>query len=145
MALLPPALLRQYVSESPAVVAALGLLCVGGEALHPRDFFAAERIMKGKLINCYGPTENTVISTSFVLTKDEKYTNGVPIGRALSNSGAYVMDPELQPVPLGVIGELVVTGDGVARGYTDPQRNIGRFVSVEIAGKKVKAYRTGDY
>ncbi|EFQ91552.1 hypothetical protein PTT_11585, partial [Pyrenophora teres f. teres 0-1] len=55
------------------------------------------------------------------------------------------MDPELQPVPLGVIGELVVTGDGVARGYTDPQRNIGRFVSVEIAGKKVKAYRTGDY
>ncbi|KAL7773083.1 hypothetical protein CFE70_003047 [Pyrenophora teres f. teres 0-1] len=145
MALLPPALLRQYVSESPAVVAALGLLCVGGEALHPRDFFAAERIMKGKLINCYGPTENTVISTSFVLTKDEKYTNGVPIGRALSNSGAYVMDPELQLVPLGVIGELVVTGDGVARGYTDPQRNISRFVSVEIAGKKVKAYRTGDY
>ncbi|KAK1912718.1 hypothetical protein P3342_004654 [Pyrenophora teres f. teres] len=125
MAVLTPALFRQYTSESPAVVAALGLLC--------------------KLINCYGPTENTGISTSFVLTKDEKYTNGVPIGRALSNSGAYVMDPELQPVPLGVIGELVVTGDGVARGYTDPQRNIGRFVSVEIAGKKVKAYRTGDY
>ncbi|CAE7020751.1 Nonribosomal peptide synthetase 3 [Pyrenophora teres f. teres] len=145
MAVLTPALFRQYTSESPAVVAALGLLCVGGEALHPRDFFAAERIMKGKLINCYGPTENTGISTSFVLTKEEKYTNGVPIGRALSNSGAYVMDPELQLVPLGVIGELVVTGDGVARGYTDPQRNISRFVSVKIAGKQVKAYRTGDY
>ncbi|KAK1912605.1 hypothetical protein P3342_004541 [Pyrenophora teres f. teres] len=145
MAVLTPALFRQYVLESPAVVAALGLLCVGGEALHPRDFFAAERIMKGKLINCYGPTENTGISTSFVLTKDEKYTNGVPIGRALSNSGAYVMNSQLQLVPLGVIGELIVTGDGVARGYTDTQRNIGRFVSVEIAGKKVKAYRTGDY
>ncbi|EFQ94086.1 hypothetical protein PTT_08344, partial [Pyrenophora teres f. teres 0-1] len=145
MAVLTPALFRQYVLESPAVVAALGLLCVGGEALHPRDFFAAERILKGKLINCYGPTENTGISTSFVLTKDEKYTNGVPIGRALSNSGAYVMNSQLQLVPLGVIGELIVTGDGVARGYTDTQRNIGRFVSVEIAGKKVKAYRTGDY
>ncbi|CAA9959472.1 Nonribosomal peptide synthetase 3 [Pyrenophora teres f. maculata] len=145
MAVLTPALFRQYVLESPAVVAALGLLCVGGEALHPRDFFAAERIMKGKLINCYGPTENTGISTSFVLTKDEKYTNGVPIGRALSNSGAYVMDTQLQLVPLGVMGELVVTGDGVARGYTDPQRNIGRFVSIEIAGKNFKAYRTGDY
>ncbi|KAG9191728.1 ATP-binding cassette, subfamily B (MDR/TAP), member 1 [Alternaria panax] len=145
MAMLTPALFRQYIADSPAVVAALSMLCVGGEALHPRDFFAAEKIMKGKLINCYGPTENTGISTSFVLTKDEKYTNGVPIGRALSNSGAYVMDPHQQLVPLGVIGELVVTGDGVARGYTDSRRNIGRFVSVEIAGEKVKAYQTGDY
>ncbi|KAL7780721.1 hypothetical protein CFE70_010747, partial [Pyrenophora teres f. teres 0-1] len=47
--------------------------------------------------------------------------------------------------PLGVVGELVVTGDGLARGYTDPARNIDRFVSVEIGGKTVRAYRTGDY
>ncbi|KAH5617621.1 hypothetical protein HBI23_252310 [Parastagonospora nodorum] len=145
MAVLTPALFRHYVSELPAVIAALGMLCVGGEALHPQDFFAAEGFMRGKLINCYGPTENTGISTSFVLTKDEKYTNGVPIGRALSNSGAYVMDSYLRLVPLGVIGELVVTGDGVARGYIDPQHDIGRFISVEIRGKRIKAYRTGDF
>jgi non-ribosomal peptide synthetase component F len=45
--------------------------------------------------------------------------NGVPIGRAVSNSGAYIMDPQEQLVPVGVMGELVVTGDGLARGYTD--------------------------
>ncbi|KAK1914317.1 hypothetical protein P3342_007563 [Pyrenophora teres f. teres] len=73
------------------------------------------------------------------------YSNGIPIGRALSNSGAFVMDAKLQLVPLGVVGELVVTGDGLARGYTDPARNIDRFVSVEIGGKTVRAYRTGDY
>ncbi|CAE7020050.1 Destruxin synthetase [Pyrenophora teres f. teres] len=55
------------------------------------------------------------------------------------------MDAKLQLVPLGVVGELVVTGDGLARGYTDPARNIDRFVSVEIGGKTVRAYRTGDY
>ncbi|KAK1914272.1 hypothetical protein P3342_007518 [Pyrenophora teres f. teres] len=71
-----------------------------------------------------------------------RITNGVPIGRALSNSGAYVMDSGLRLVPLGVVGELVVTGDGLARGYTDPARNVDRFVSVEIGGKTVRAYRT---
>ncbi|EFQ92280.1 hypothetical protein PTT_10663, partial [Pyrenophora teres f. teres 0-1] len=55
------------------------------------------------------------------------------------------MDAKLRLVPLGVVGELVVTGDGLARGYTDPARNVDRFVLVEIGGKKVRAYRTGDY
>ncbi|KAK1914128.1 Nonribosomal peptide synthetase dtxS1 [Pyrenophora teres f. teres] len=55
------------------------------------------------------------------------------------------MDSGLRLVPLGVVGELVVTGDGLARGYTDPARNVDRFVSVEIGGKTVRAYRTGDY
>ncbi|EOA91164.1 uncharacterized protein SETTUDRAFT_65284, partial [Exserohilum turcica Et28A] len=99
----------------------------------------------GKIINGYGPTENTTFSTTFFLSKDEQYANGAPIGRALSNSGAYVMDLKQQLVPLGVVGELVVTGDGLARGYTDPERNINRFVTVEIGGETVKAYRTGDY
>lgn len=70
--------------------------------------------------------------------------DGVPIGTAISNSGAYVMDPQQRLVPLGVVGELVVTGDGLARGYTDPSRDEDRFVSVVIEGEQVRAYRTGD-
>ncbi|KAK1916800.1 hypothetical protein P3342_004355 [Pyrenophora teres f. teres] len=88
--------------------------------------------------------QKTTFST-IAIVKDHQYANGIPIGRALSNSGAFVMDAKLQLVPLGVVGELVVTGDGLARGYTDPARNIDRFVSVEIGGKTVRAYRTGDY
>ncbi|KAF2471468.1 uncharacterized protein BDR25DRAFT_368329 [Lindgomyces ingoldianus] len=145
MAVLTPALFRQYTLESSSIFATVEMLCVGGEAMYPRDYFAAERTLTGKLINCYGPTENTGISATFVLHKEEQFTNGVPIGRALSNSGAHVMDPEMRLVPLGVIGELVVTGDGLARGYTDPQRDIDRFVTVTVAGRRVRAYRTGDY
>ena len=54
------------------------------------------------------------------------------------------MDPNLRLVPIGVMGELVVTGDGLARGYTDPQLNDGRFVTINIGGESVRAYRTGD-
>nr|ARJ54910.1 nonribosomal peptide synthetase 8 [Curvularia lunata] len=145
MAVLTPALFRHYAQEATAVLTNLEMLCLGGEALHPRDASEALRLIPGKAVNCYGPTENTGISAIFVLTEEEHCVNGVPIGRALSNSGAHVMDPDLRLVPLGVIGELVVTGDGLARGYTDPERNIDRFVSVTIASQTVKAYRTGDF
>ncbi|KAM0309030.1 hypothetical protein ACHAPQ_012610, partial [Fusarium lateritium] len=54
------------------------------------------------------------------------------------------MDPNQQLVGLGVMGELVVTGDGVGRGYTKPELNKNRFIDVTIEGKTVRAYRTGD-
>ncbi|KAK1914163.1 hypothetical protein P3342_007409 [Pyrenophora teres f. teres] len=130
--------------QAPTLFTGLDMLCVGGE-VHLADLRAAEQYLTGKFVNGYGPTENTTFSTTFLVSKNEQYTNGVPIGRALSNSGAYVMDSGLRLVPLGVVGELVVTGDGLARGYTDPARNVDRFVSVEIGGKTVRAYRTGDY
>jgi hypothetical protein len=55
------------------------------------------------------------------------------------------MDSQQRIVPVGVFGELVVTGDGVARGYTDPERDVNRFITVSIGGVSVRAYRTGDY
>jgi non-ribosomal peptide synthetase component F len=56
------------------------------------------------------------------------FTNGVPIGRAINNSGAYVTNLNQQLVGIGVMGELVVTGDGLARGYFDPALNTNRFI-----------------
>ncbi|CAE7221046.1 Aureobasidin A1 biosynthesis complex [Pyrenophora teres f. teres] len=144
-AIMAPSLFRMYLAEAPGLYSELHMLCVGGEALHTNDLIAARHHLTGVLVNAYGPTENGVVSTIAIVLKDHQYSNGIPIGRALSNSGAFVMDAKLQLVPLGVVGELVVTGDGLARGYTDPARNIDRFVSVEIGGKTVRAYRTGDY
>ncbi|CAE7222192.1 Cyclosporine synthetase [Pyrenophora teres f. teres] len=140
-----PSLFRSYILQAPALFTGLDMLCVGGEAVHPADLVAAKQYLTGKFVNGYGPTENTTFSATFLISPEGQYANGIPIGRALSNSGAFVMDAKLQLVPLGVVGELVVTGDGLARGYTDPARNIDRFVSVEIGGKTVRAYRTGDY
>lgn len=145
-AFMTPSLFRTYVSQWPSVFAELDMLCLGGEALHPNDMVSIKMIETSKVVNGYGPTEITTFATSFLLSKDKQYVNGVPIGRAISsNAGVYVMDSKLQPVPLGVIGELVVTGDGLARGYTDPKRNIDRFVTVDIGNQTLKAYRTGDF
>ncbi|EFQ87504.1 hypothetical protein PTT_16983 [Pyrenophora teres f. teres 0-1] len=144
-AFIAPSLFRTYVAEAPGLYSEIDMLYVGGEALHPSDLVAVRQHLGGVLVHAYGPTENGVVSTIAIVFQDDEYANGIPIGRALSNSGAFVMDAKLRLVPLGVVGELVVTGDGLARGYTDPARNVDRFVLVEIGGKKVRAYRTGDY
>ncbi|CAG5186694.1 uncharacterized protein ALTATR162_LOCUS11674 [Alternaria atra] len=145
-AIFTPAILKYCIDESPSTVAVLDALYVAGDRADSRDLFVARRLMEGKAVtNAYGPTENSVISTIYSLCEGENCTNGVPIGRAISNSGAYVMDKHQRLAPLGVIGELVVTGDGLARGYTDPERNVDRFVNVKIQDRPVRAYRTGDY
>ncbi|KAK5991451.1 Nonribosomal peptide synthetase dtxS1 [Cladobotryum mycophilum] len=145
-AIFTPAILKTLLEQAPAAISPLEALYVAGDKADAEDLSTSRNIMKGNaVVNAYGPTENSVISTVYALPDEEKCTNGVPIGQAISNSGAYVMDTQQRLVPLGVVGELVVTGDGLARGYTDPQRNIDRFVTVTIKGKQVKAYRTGDY
>ncbi|KAH0592368.1 Nonribosomal Peptide Synthetase [Metarhizium humberi] len=144
-AIFTPALLKQYLIQCPPVIGALTALYVAGDRADSQDLFMAQGLMSGHVINAYGPTENSVISTLYCLQNGERCVNGVPIGKAISNSGAYVMDQQQKLVPLGVVGELVVTGDGLARGYTDPGRDIDRFVTVTIGHKRVKAYRTGDY
>ncbi|KAF5231321.1 hypothetical protein FANTH_13450 [Fusarium anthophilum] len=144
VALFPTAIFREYLRESPSIFQNLELLCVGGERFDTRDLKLALQVMSGTLANAYGPTENTTMSTVYFVPKGVEFVNGLPIGRAISNSGALVMDSCQRLVPLGTLGELVVTGDGLARGYTDSCLNQGRFVSVIIKGKQHKAYRTGD-
>ncbi|KAE8307969.1 hypothetical protein BDV41DRAFT_581920 [Aspergillus transmontanensis] len=143
-AVLTPAMLKQVLSQSPGVVAQLDTLIVGGDRADPKDMSMARALVASSVINAYGPTENTIVSTAYRISKDSECLNGVPIGRAIKNSGAYVMDQELRPVPPGVMGELVVVGDGLARGYTDPKRNTGLFITVTINGRSIRAYRTGD-
>ncbi|KAI9903483.1 hypothetical protein N3K66_000012 [Trichothecium roseum] len=140
-----PALFKRYTLENPDVVNNLRVLMVGGDRVDERDIYRARQTMRGQLINAYGPTENTGFSTYYCIRPDDEFTSGVPIGTSVSNSGAYVMDDRLRLVPLGVIGELVVTGDGLARGYSDSSLDEGRFVTISIDGRSVKAYRTGDY
>ncbi|KAL3952632.1 hypothetical protein ACCO45_012575 [Purpureocillium lilacinum] len=127
--MITPALLKQYLTGCPAALSQLSLL----------------QLIKGTVQTGYGPTENTGVSTIYTLpNQDARLSVDVPIGRTVSNSGAYVMDTQQQLVPLGVVGELAVTGDGLARGYIDPRDNVDRFVTVLIGGEECRAYRTGD-
>jgi amino acid adenylation domain-containing protein len=95
-----------------------------------------------RLVNGYGPTETTVIATSQDL--DAGSAAAPPIGRPLPNYQAYVLDPQLNPVPAGVTGELHIGGAGVARGYLNrPQLTEERFIPDPFrAGQRL--YKSGD-
>ncbi len=138
------ALLKQRLDEMPTIFSGLDLLLAGGETMKPQDASKARQSVRGTFCHVYGPTENTTFSTVYRMGPEELCVNGVPIGRAINNSGAFVMDSQQQVVPTGVMGELVVTGDGLARGYTEAELDRDRFVQVTVDGRRLKAYRTGD-
>ncbi|GHJ43206.1 hypothetical protein Cs7R123_05480 [Catellatospora sp. TT07R-123] len=140
-ALIPPTALATVPAETVRDgLPALRCLAVGGEACTTE---LVEDWAPGRsLINSYGPTEATVVSTW-----SEPLTPGaaVTIGRPILNSQAYVLDPALRPVPVGVTGELYVSGPGLARGYLGrPELTAQRFVANPFAGPGARMYRTGD-
>ncbi|KAF2462564.1 aureobasidin A1 biosynthesis complex [Lindgomyces ingoldianus] len=140
-------LLKQCLASYPDCLHGLKVLFVGADRVDSRDALQAQALVDGGaggVYDSYGPTENAVVSTLYKIDRHDPYVNGVPIGQAMSNSGAYIMDAHLQLVSTGVMGELVVTGDGLARGYTDSALDLNRFVDITIEGQKVRAYRTGD-
>nr|QEO74667.1 condensation domain-containing protein [uncultured bacterium] len=98
----------------------LRLVIIGGEkALRERVGQWRRRARpQTRLVNTYGPTESTIVATSYeVGAEEEEDAREVPIGRAVANAETYVLDRGLRPVPVGVAGELYVGGEGVARGY----------------------------
>jgi amino acid adenylation domain-containing protein len=91
-------------------------LLAGGDVLSPFHINRVRERYPGlKVINGYGPTENTTFSTTYLIGK--KYEVSIPIGKPIANSTAYIMDRYGYLQPVGIPGELVVGGDGVSRGY----------------------------
>src|SRR6185369_797172 len=101
-----------------------------------------------RLINGYGPTENTTFTCCHTLTEPGEVGDSVPIGRAISNTRVYVLDRADQPVAVGVAGELCAGGDGLARGYLGrPDLTAERFVPAPSGSGEppgARLYRTGD-
>ena len=118
----------------------LKILC-GGEAL-PRDL--AERLLPHceALWNLYGPTETTIWSAAWRVSPDTP----ILLGRPIANTRFYVLDRQLNPVPVGVPGELYIGGDGLARGYLDrPDLTSARFITDPFRpDSSGRLYRTGD-
>ncbi|MFF4032645.1 amino acid adenylation domain-containing protein [Streptomyces sviceus] len=114
----------------------------GGEVLPPE--LAADMLcVADRVVNGYGPTETTVYATVAEI-RDPKA--GVPIGRPIANAEVYVVDAAGLPVPVGVPGELLVGGKGVARGYLGlPELTAERFTAHPFsADPQARVYRTGD-
>jgi amino acid adenylation domain-containing protein len=101
-----------------------------------------------QIINHYGPTETTVGSLIRPLSgyESQKGAANIPIGRPIANTRVYVLDEQLQPVPVGMTGELYIAGEGVTAGYLgQPERTEERFLVDPFAGKaEARMYRTGD-
>src|SRR6202451_3937242 len=119
---------------------------LAGEALSPmlvKQVYAQETV--NKVFNLYGPSEDTTYSTWECLQRDELGA-GVAIGRPIANTQAYVLGPGMEAVAVGVVGELHLGGEGLARGYLDrPELTAERFVPnpfSQSGGERL--YRTGD-
>ncbi|HEV2149836.1 MAG TPA: amino acid adenylation domain-containing protein, partial [Longimicrobiaceae bacterium] len=141
------ALFHQIARETPEVFRTLRYLLVGGETADPAAFRAVLGAGgPGALLHVYGPTESTTFASWHPVDRVEERAAGVPIGRPLANTRLYVLDSRLEPVPVGVPGELYIGGEGLARGY--PGRGdltAERFVPCPFAPEPgARMYRTGD-
>ncbi|HEU5229109.1 MAG TPA: amino acid adenylation domain-containing protein, partial [Ktedonobacteraceae bacterium] len=96
------------------------------------------------LINGYGPTENTTFTCCHPMTEEEQVGSSVSIGRPIANTQVYLLDAHLQPVPIGIPGELYIGGDGLARGYLyRPGLTAEKFVPSPFSNGG-RLYKTGD-
>jgi predicted O-methyltransferase YrrM len=126
------------------------LAIVGSEKALPDSLVRWQRLVGDRIAWCnsYGPTETTVTASCFVPERQENWISAstVPIGRPISNVELYVLDPVLQPVPIGVAGELYIGGAGLARGYhRQPARTAEKFVPHTFSREPgARLYRTGD-
>jgi len=120
----------------------LRLMLTGGDKLN--DFPPTS--IPFTLVNNYGPTENTVVTTSVKITPDLLTEKAPPIGRPISNTQVYILDQYQQPVPIGIPGELYIGGSGLAKGYLNrPELTDSKFIANPFSQKlSDRLYKTGD-
>ncbi|MEW9701478.1 amino acid adenylation domain-containing protein [Paenibacillus sp. SI8] len=118
-------------------------LLTGGEAVSQLHAKKVLQQLDCQLIDVYGPTENTTYSTCFPIRDESEIQTNIPIGRPLKNNTAYILDRNLQLVPIGVPGELYLGGDGLALGYLNrPELSEETFIDHPFGPGKL--YKTGD-
>jgi amino acid adenylation domain-containing protein len=131
-------------SFSPSILPRQCLI-LGGEASSWNLIEQIQQQSNCQIFNHYGPTETTVGVLTYPVTNKET-TQTVPLGRPLANTQIYILDEQLQPVPIGVPGELYIGGTGIARGYLNqPELTAKRFIKNPFASEPTaRLYKTGD-
>lgn len=145
---LTSSLFNFVIDEKPEALKGVSQLLTGGEALsgdHVRR--ALELLPHTQLINGYGPTETTTFACCYPIPRhlDERLRS-VPIGRAIAHRHVHILDEQLNPVPVGMPGELHIGGDALARGYLNsPELTRERFIANPFDPRGGgRLYKTGD-
>lgn len=145
-------LTSQLATTGETLPLSIRLVIIGGEAALVETLNLWQNYVKNKLekppllINAYGPTEATVETTTCRLSELDLHekTSQLPIGKPITNLEVYVLDKYLQPVPIGVPGELYVGGAGLARGYLNRQELTAEKFIQNPWDKSQRLYKTGD-
>ncbi|MDD2797283.1 MAG: amino acid adenylation domain-containing protein [Bacteroidales bacterium] len=148
---LPTAFWRQIIAfdgyKNVANELAVRLTIIGGEAVFGLDVdMWLSSSPQHRLINTYGPTETTVVALTYELTAKDELSIHIPIGRPLPGYHVKIIDENEHPLPCGVVGELLISGVGVAHGYvfaSEAQNRAFGIINSPIEGA-MRCYRTGD-
>lgn len=141
-----PATWRMLIEAGWKGKSDLKILC-GGEAL---SIDLAHQLLErgSELWNLYGPTETTIWSTVYHVEKSQRDAVSVPIGKPIANTQIYILDANLQAIPIGVIGDLYIGGAGLSRGYLNrAELTAEKFVphpNPLPKGEGTQIYKTGD-
>ena len=127
-------LLTEELANNPELQLpeSIRLVIIGGEAVNPHKVTTWNRLVGNtcQLINTYGPTETTVVATTYKIPQQLDNLSTIPIGKPLPNLKTYILDKNLQPVPIGIPGELYIGGAGVAREYLNqPKLTKEKFIN----------------
>jgi amino acid adenylation domain-containing protein len=144
---LTTALFNLAVEKRVEDLRTLRQLLWGGELASPRHVQRAlAELQDGRLLHVYGPTECTTFACCFPVMKGHQTEDGIPIGRAIANTTAYVLGEQLQPLPANTPGELFLGGAGLALGYlNNPELTREKFVPNPFSrDPAARLYRTGD-
>ncbi|UCH94518.1 MAG: amino acid adenylation domain-containing protein, partial [Candidatus Aminicenantes bacterium] len=124
------ALFNSLLDLSPRITACFDKIYFGGETASIRHVKMALENQKspGSIVHVYGPTEGTTFSTYYPVTSLKRNASTVPIGAPISNTRVYILDKHRRFVPVGIVGELFIAGDGLARGYLNhPELTAEKF------------------
>ncbi|MDU1412334.1 MAG: amino acid adenylation domain-containing protein [Clostridium sp.] len=136
-------LFNQLAEDNIELFKGLRYLLIGGDVISPKYVNLVRNKWKDLIIiNGYGPTENTTFSLTYNIEHD--FTTDIPIGKPISNSNAYILDKKLNILPVGAIGEICLSGDGLSRGYINNlELTMEKFVDNPF-NEGTKMYRSGD-